>query len=451
MSFENVSLEQLMQAIDTLYGGSSSTEKDSASKWLICFQKSMQAWRLSDELLYKSRDLNSTYFAAQTLRNKIQSNFKELPVESHLVLKDSMLKHIHNINENTPTPISNQLLLAVTDLFLLMVVWKDAIQELVALLSQSSHGLMCLLIVLKFIPEELCNKTLHLGYNRKSDVIADLELNRKSVLELMSSNLTTGNENVVCKIFRCLSSWWDNLNIMRPSDISNSNLLEACFMVLKDPLSSSDELYESVSTWLVSLLYQCKVNRSGSSTDELLSFLQNNTYALLDIVRSCENQISHMTQEQVLLMQDRMRYIADIFSALARALKHHFLFSPSQDEGKLGDLKTLDCLISILDLSQPLGSRALVKRLLDAIHSVIYSASQHRFSNDRDSLTSIKLMMPYLSRIVIGFIRHCSSNIQPSETFEEFCAFRDDVYNIMQDLTPLIGAETIFTEVCSSH
>lgn len=59
-------------------------------------------------MLQQKRDINSCYFAAQTMRAKIQSYFHELPPESHASLKDSLLTHISQINGNTNQAIVKQ-------------------------------------------------------------------------------------------------------------------------------------------------------------------------------------------------------------------------------------------------------------------------------------------------------------------------------------------------------
>lgn len=56
---------------------------------------------MADELLHKKLDLESCYFAAQTMRTKIHQSFHELPLEVHSSLRDSLLEHISQINEGS--------------------------------------------------------------------------------------------------------------------------------------------------------------------------------------------------------------------------------------------------------------------------------------------------------------------------------------------------------------
>ena len=59
-------------------------------------------------MLQQKRDVQSCYFAAQTMRTKIQLCFQELPVEAHISLRDSLMNHISQINEHTNSAIVTQ-------------------------------------------------------------------------------------------------------------------------------------------------------------------------------------------------------------------------------------------------------------------------------------------------------------------------------------------------------
>lgn len=62
----------------------------------------MFAWEISDQLLQLKQDVESCYFAAQTMKVKIQTSFYELPPETHNALRDSLLTHIQNLKDLSP-------------------------------------------------------------------------------------------------------------------------------------------------------------------------------------------------------------------------------------------------------------------------------------------------------------------------------------------------------------
>jgi hypothetical protein len=71
---------------------------------LIYFQ--VHAWEISDQLLQIRQDVESCYFAAQTMKMKIQTSFYELPTDSHASLRDSLLTHIQNLKDLSPVIVT---------------------------------------------------------------------------------------------------------------------------------------------------------------------------------------------------------------------------------------------------------------------------------------------------------------------------------------------------------
>lgn len=70
----------------------------------IYFQ--VHAWEISDQLLQIRQDVESCYFAAQTMKMKIQTSFYELPTDSHASLRDSLLTHIQNLKDLSPVIVT---------------------------------------------------------------------------------------------------------------------------------------------------------------------------------------------------------------------------------------------------------------------------------------------------------------------------------------------------------
>lgn len=64
-------------------------------------------------MLHQKRNIESCYFAAQTMRTKIQLSFHELPQEAHTSLRDSLMEHISQINEHTNSAIVTQVFMFI--------------------------------------------------------------------------------------------------------------------------------------------------------------------------------------------------------------------------------------------------------------------------------------------------------------------------------------------------
>ena len=124
-------LDEVLGLLKDLYKNPDTAGKEKASLMLGELQNSVGAWTISDQLLQLNQDVESCYFAAQTMRTKIQYAFHELPVDTHAQLRDSLLTHAEKVSDATPTVIATQLCLALADLALQMATWKNAANELI--------------------------------------------------------------------------------------------------------------------------------------------------------------------------------------------------------------------------------------------------------------------------------------------------------------------------------
>uniref|UniRef100_A0A5K3FVV0 Xpo1 domain-containing protein n=1 Tax=Mesocestoides corti TaxID=53468 RepID=A0A5K3FVV0_MESCO len=461
-------LDTVLQAIDALYVNPENSVKESASKWLCSFQRSVYAWEISDQLLYLKRDLSSSYFGAQTIRIKIQMYFTELPASAHMALKDSLLNHVLKLADDTNSSIANQLCLAVADLFCQMVQWTDAISDIVKTLSSSDVTASYLVDVLRFISEELNSKSLRLGLNRRHALMAHLESQKGLVLDFLSYKIKNANAQNLARIFNCLASWWDNTGIMTESDVRVSPLLEAAFYVLQQPETYPEATYNAAMEWILALLYSCTT--ISGYRNELLKLLQTNIYRLLDVLRQCSLQASKAADNSMAecsVYVDRVSSIAQIFDSLARTVRTALVYSPTPPgSGEFGDLHTLDCLLAVLEAPPPAGCRATALHTFYALQSLADDAARHHtnltpspgrqnpsaspagdMASNANSRPATSLLIPYFTRVVVALTRYCPSNAEDLEAAEDLQAFRDDAHGLMQDIVDLVGADTIFVEL----
>ena len=135
-----------------------SEEKTKANQWLQILQNSVFAWRVSDAILHQKPNVESCYIAAQTMRSKIQTRFHEVPAEAHVSLRDSLMEHLQNVDEQTSPAILTQLSLALADLVLLMTEWQNSISDIINKLRPTKPAV--LLEVLVVLPEEVSSRHL---------------------------------------------------------------------------------------------------------------------------------------------------------------------------------------------------------------------------------------------------------------------------------------------------
>lgn len=210
--------------INTLYSQSKTPQTSNqnislkeASAWLEKFRESEYAWHISDQLLnsefnFKFENSNTClefnqnkfillFFAAQTLKSKIVQYFHQLPKDSYLSLRDSILQHLKKISSlqtsssnqqnsenllhkqihqnlaNNLKILITQLTIAIADLTLQITDWKTPISDMIDLyLSNTNEGIF-LIDYLKILPEELSAKSIKIGESRRKEFIELLKLN----------------------------------------------------------------------------------------------------------------------------------------------------------------------------------------------------------------------------------------------------------------------------------
>lgn len=104
-------------------------------------------------------------------------------------------------------------------------------------------------------------------------------------------------------------------------------------------------------------------------------------------MQECSNSVasalgSIQQQEQLELYKDRCTCLAHIFSSLARTLRPPLVDQPtSPGSGGLGDLRTMECILVVLEIPPPLGSRELASITFHALHSLADDAIRVSLKN----------------------------------------------------------------------
>ena len=87
--------ELVLAAVQALNHDPDPAAKAAANEWLTAFQQAEQAWGVADALLHtEGVPMEATFLAVQTLCRKMQRDFRELPAEQHIALRDSIIAHV---------------------------------------------------------------------------------------------------------------------------------------------------------------------------------------------------------------------------------------------------------------------------------------------------------------------------------------------------------------------
>ncbi|KAF2349369.1 Exportin-1/Importin-beta-like [Trinorchestia longiramus] len=260
-----IELNEVFAAIDTLYCEQTTAGSDvqrenlqKASDWLGNLQKSVQSWKIADQLLHMKRDIRSCFFASQTLRTKIQFYFGELPPESHESFRNSMLDHLSHITDEAHQGITTQLCVAVADLALLMSSWKDPFGDLWTEFGAFGRrkNLVPLLEVLIALPEELNSRQLRLGQKRREQMEAYCKAQVPRLIELLVTVVSSGSlaESQEIRVLRCLSSWF-NLHCAEWLLLVKTGLMGFVLGIVSNPRTPARSLQTALMSNLCYLLF----------------------------------------------------------------------------------------------------------------------------------------------------------------------------------------------------
>uniref|UniRef100_A0A3B4A4Z2 Uncharacterized protein n=1 Tax=Periophthalmus magnuspinnatus TaxID=409849 RepID=A0A3B4A4Z2_9GOBI len=367
------SLALVYQAVQALYHDPDPSGKERASVWLGELQRSMYAWEISDQLLQLKQDVESCYFAAQTMKMKIQTSFFELPPETHNALRDSLLTHIQSLKDLSPI-IVTQLALAIADLALQMATWKGCVHTLIEKYNNDISSMPFLIEILTVLPEEVHSRSLRIGANRRTEIIEDLAYYSSTVVTLLTSCVEKSgdDEKLLIKVFRCLGSWF-NLGVLDSNFMASNQLLMVLFQVLQRDETSTN-LHEAASDCVCSALYAIE------NVDTNMALALQLFQGVLTLETAYHMAVAREDLDKVL-------NYCRIFTELCETFLETTVRSPGQG---MGDLRTLELLlICVVEIS----------------FNFWYRLGEHLYKINDVALHSI--FRPYIQRLLHCLARHC--------------------------------------------
>lgn len=417
-------LDTVLQAISALYHNPEPTIKEKASFWLEELQRSVHAWEVSNELLQRKLDLESCYFAAQTMRTKIQCAFHELPPASHQSLRDSLLGHISLITQDTNQTIVTQLCLALADLALQMSSWKGAIQDVISRFGNEVHLLSALLEILTVLPEEVSSRSLRLGANRREEMTKEFNLAAPYVMQLLNActDNYSSDPRVMHKVMRCSASWFV-INAIPTEDLAQSKLLLSIFRALVDPTTAA-MVHEVAADCVCSALLLIE------DVGRHLVLAQ----VLCQGVWSCVDAYHlSVASEDV----DKSINYCRMFTELGEAFLEMLVDHPGQG---LGDLRMVDVIL-ICTGHHDYEVSEITFNFWYRLSEILYK------TNDENISATFR---PYVERLITALCRHCQ--MEPDhegipEDGDDFNDFRLRVSELIRDVVFLVGSSNCFRQM----
>ncbi|XP_008555701.1 transportin-3 [Microplitis demolitor] len=452
-------IETVYEAIYSMHKSSNSTEQHRASLWLQDLQKTVYAWKISDRILQEKKDLDSCFFAAQTMRAKIQYDFHELPAEAHTSLRDSLIGHISQIDEHTSPAIVCQLCLALADLALQMPTWHKPVIDLINRFGGNTSSLWPLLELIKFLPEE--TNTLSLGANRRDQVLADLSSCADTVSEFLKLSLksTNNTENIQIhiRIIKCLTSWI-TVHAVPLEAIPSSDIIAYAFQVLGNH-TSNDQLHEAAADCVCSILQSLQLNNNR----DIDNYHHHDHHH--------HNQ-HHHNQHNPKSPQIQRLQLCLFTSVIALEQPYHLLVA-EEETGQLMNYCRIftefaeTFLVTIINECTSEQQHYAIK-ILDLVLMCVghhdyevaqitfnlwYQLSEELYQRNSEELN--KVFKPYIERLISALCKHCQMEpdylglLEQDPLSQDFSLFRSRVSELIKDVVFIIGSSHCFRQMFS--
>lgn len=423
---EKPALELVLQVLDALYRNEDASEKEKASSWLMKLQASVHAWEVADQLLLLKRDTETSYFGAQTMQTKIRLSFDELPPKTHLALRDSLLHHLKELS-GASAPIVRQLAMALADLGLQMTGWNDVVVDVMNRFGRDISTISVLLDILIILPEEIGNRTLRLGSNRREEWKVILGQYCGLVLDMLANCLSTlpdsqAHAEIHVRVFACLGSWVQLGNF--PADkLAQSDLLKAPFQTMH--MLASTKLHEAATDCICSLLYVCEdASKYGALPLTMKNYVDQLKPVFLAAVEAEDSDMAYC--------------LCRIFTEMAESFLYYTVHQPNTE---LGDLQIYCNLLMCVGHSD--------YEVADITFNVWYRLSEELFKLNDES--TVVLFSPYVHQLILGLSKHCQLEEDTPPTIvpekDDFSEFRNSVVELLRDVIYLVGSLSVFSEL----
>lgn len=238
---------QVLAAMEAMQGNQDRQAKLQATEYLEQFQKSPEAWTFGHAVLQSETISDEAkLFAASTLKGKITYDLHQLPRDSLISLRDSLI-NLLVVYRNGLRPIRTQLCICLAGLALQMLEWRDVIDLVVQALGTDAQRSIVLLEFLTVLPEEVTEgRKVSLSeeelVHRTQELLTD---NSAKVLQLLVQYAqVTGISEPTPALISCLNSW---LREIACKDVVKTPLIDSIFAAFESGLAY-DEAVDCLCT-----------------------------------------------------------------------------------------------------------------------------------------------------------------------------------------------------------
>ncbi|CAG8533786.1 12478_t:CDS:2 [Acaulospora morrowiae] len=284
--------ETFLTELNALYNSRDKARREQADIWLQAFQKTPEAWAISNQMLRSPQTTPETaqHFAARTFRQKITLDLHQLDGAARISLRDSLLEILYQYR-NGPRNIITQICLSLAALALQMPEWKDVLPQFTELYGKNPDTIKCLLEFLKILPEEI-NKNGRIpisdeDYRSRSKELLTNNANEVSQMLLIFLQNSGNNTDYQIRVFECFESW------LYSGDIAISSLENNPFLGLSFDALQSNELYD------IAIDVVCRIINETREIPDSMPVIEQIYPRLLPLRESLRNAIENDDEEKV--------------------------------------------------------------------------------------------------------------------------------------------------------
>ncbi|KAA8542600.1 hypothetical protein F0562_023752 [Nyssa sinensis] len=197
------------EALNALYHHPDDAIRMQADRWLQDFQRTIDAWQVSDNLLHDASSNQETLiFCSQTLRSKVQRDFEELPSEAFRPLRDSLNTLLKTFHKGLPK-VRTQISLAVAALAVHVPAedWGDGgiVNWLRGEMNSHPECIPSFLELLRVLPEEAFNYKIAARPDRRRQFVKELASTMEVALNILTACLNINELKE--QVLEAFASW----------------------------------------------------------------------------------------------------------------------------------------------------------------------------------------------------------------------------------------------------
>ncbi|KAJ1731018.1 Nuclear import receptor [Coemansia biformis] len=423
---------EVINALNALYQGASQGERDQANAWLERFQKTTQAWTTADSILGSADlGLESKLFAAQTLRNKIISDFGELGEQGALSLRDSVVAHLRNARSG-PQPLITQLCLALADLAVQLEAWADPFGDMTRTFLSDPESVSCLLEFFAVLPEEALNERIMLTTEFYAQRSATLLTQRAGdLIQLLVQCLQQPDlkADAHTRVLVCFTSWLKNGEITLMM-IQSTPLIELSFAALK---AEDSAVFDTAVDAICGIIFETHVDR-----DDDPGVVQAKNMAVEQQLVSQLTAVAGQMRADPLVAdgdEERIQGYCRVFTEAGEAWMHRIVHNIAVFEPLVAAL--VDCM--------RFESLEIITMMFDFWSTLADRVMEYTSSCDpaRRTLTGV---FETIIDITIGHVKYPTSynandarGGMTAKERDEFREFRHNIGDVLKDCVRVVG------------